>query len=80
MTKTGMTNDNEPLTLDWSQFEKDHHHDVEAFFALRDWMQKILEKNGCVVTDAGLGMGAADLGFRHQGAEFGLSIWPRVKT
>jgi hypothetical protein len=65
--------------IDFSQFQKDQHYDVESFFNLREWLQKILEKEGCVITDSGLGMGAADLGFKHQGAQYGVSIWPRIE-
>ena len=74
-----ITNDNNPPTIDWSQFEKDQHGDVEAFFNLRDWLQAVLEGAGCKITDAGIGMGKADLGFEISGQKYGVSIWPRMK-
>lgn len=74
-----MSNEPKEPTLDWSQFHKDQHYDIEAMFNLREWLENILKANGCELTDSGLGMGAADLGFKHQGASFGISIWPRVK-
>ena len=54
--------------------------DIEAFFNIRDWVQKALEAKGAKITDAGIGMGAADLGFELNGAPFGLSIKPRLIT
>jgi hypothetical protein len=65
--------------IDGTEFVQAHHGDVMSFLNLRDWLQKILEKEGCEITDAGLGSGKADLGFTHQGEQYGISIWPRIQ-
>ena len=74
-----MTNDNEPPKVDWTKFQADQHFDMESFFNLRDWLRAVLEGAGCRITDSGMGMGKADLGFEISGNNYGVSIWPRMK-
>lgn len=51
--------------------------DLEAFLNIRDWMEDAIKSKGGVITDAGIGMGKADLGFELDGAPFGVQIKPR---
>ena len=51
--------------------------DVEAFLNIRDWLEKALVAAGAKITDAGVGMGQADLGFQIDGMPYGVSIKPR---
>lgn len=51
--------------------------DIEAFLNLRNWLEEAIKAAGAEVTDAGMGGGRADIGFRLDGAQFGLSVWPR---
>lgn len=51
--------------------------DLEAFLNIRKWVEEAIEGKGGVITDGGMGFGAADLGFTVDGAPFGLSIRPR---
>jgi len=52
--------------------------DIEAFINIRDWVEKAIEDKGGVITDGGIGMGRADIGFELNGAPFGLQIRPRI--
>ena len=70
-------NDNDKPEVDWSEFNV--NGDVNSMFNLRDWLQKILEKNGCKITDSGLGFGKADLCFELDDNQYGVSIWPIMK-
>lgn len=79
LTKTETTNDNDPPKVDWAKFHEDQHFDIESFFNLRNWLSDLLKKAGCHMTDAGMGMGKADLGFTLEGQQYGVSIWPRMK-
>lgn len=51
--------------------------DVKAFMNIRTWVEEALEAKGAKVTDAGIGMGRADLGVVIDGAPFSISIRPR---
>lgn len=51
--------------------------DLEAFMNTRSWLEKALTDAGAEVTDAGIGMGQADVGINLQGAPFSVSIKPR---
>jgi hypothetical protein len=51
--------------------------DVTAFMNVRDWVEDALKAKGGEITDAGIGMGQADLGVRIDGMPFGISIRPR---
>lgn len=75
MTKT--TNDNAPPEADWSVF--DIAGDCHAMFALSDWVQWLLKTQGAEITDTGYGFGGADIGFKHNGAQFFLTVKPRLK-
>lgn len=72
-----MINDNEPIQCDWSLF--DIAGDPQAMFNLSDWIQEILKHQGAKITDTGYGFGGADVGFKHQGADFFLTVKPRFK-
>jgi hypothetical protein len=65
--------------LDWSDFHKAQHNDVEAFFNLREWVASALKAKGAVMTGYGMGMGCADLWFNLDGAEFFLTVKPVMK-
>lgn len=76
-----MSIDNDlPEKLDWTQFQKDQHGDVEAFFNMRSWLSKAVEKSGAKVHGAGIGMGQADIDIELEGARFNISIRPIMKS
>lgn len=52
--------------------------DVEAFMNMRDWLEKAITKAGGRVTDAGVGMGKADIGFTLLGMPYSVEIRPRL--
>ena len=54
--------------------------DVEAFFNVRSWLESAVTQAGAEVTDAGIGMGRADIGIVLQGAPYSISILPRPIT
>lgn len=54
--------------------------DVEAFFNMREWLREAIEAKGAEITDQGIGMGKADIGFELDGAPFFLTIRPRRKS
>lgn len=64
-----MANDDFGKTLD--------EMDVTAFMNVRTWVEEALEAKGAKITDAGIGMGQADLGVVIDGMPFGISIRPR---
>ena len=51
--------------------------DVEAFFNMREWLREAIEAKGAEITDQGIGMGKADIGFMLHGAPFMVTIRPR---
>ena len=51
--------------------------DVEAFFNMREWLCEAIRAKGAKITDQGIGMGKADIGFELQGAPFMVTIKPR---
>lgn len=53
--------------------------DIEAFLNMRNWLEDAVTAKGARVTDAGIGMGAADLGIELDGWGYSLSIRPRPK-
>lgn len=54
--------------------------DLEAFMNARDWFETAITAAGGEITDAGIGMGRADLGVLIDGAQFSVHIIPRKKT
>lgn len=52
--------------------------DVESMLNMRNWLEEAIKAKGAKVTDAGMGMGAADLGFILEGHRFSLVIRPRI--
>lgn len=57
----------------------DVNGDVDAMFNLRDWMKNILKDKDCQITETGMGFGGADIWFKHEGAEYFLTIKPVMK-
>ncbi len=51
--------------------------DVEAFYNIREWLREAIEGKGAEITDQGIGMGKADIGFELDGAPFMVTIRPR---
>jgi hypothetical protein len=51
--------------------------DVEAFFNLREWLQKAVEAKGAKMVGGGIGMGQADIDIELEGCRFNISIRPR---
>lgn len=51
--------------------------DLEAFLNIRNWMEEAITDKGGTITDAGIGMGRADLGFELEGMIFSVQIKPR---
>lgn len=68
-----MSNDNEPPEIIGGL---DVNGDVEAMLNLRSWMQDILKSNDCEITGTGMGYGGGDIWFKHQGAEYFLTVKP----
>lgn len=52
--------------------------DVEAFFNMREWLREAIEAKGAEITDQGIGMGKADIGFELGGVPFFLTLRPRT--
>lgn len=50
--------------------------DVEAFFNMREWLEKAIQAKGAKVTGKGIGMGQADLDFELEGMKYTVSIRP----
>lgn len=50
--------------------------DVEAFFNMRDWLQKACEAKGAKMTGGGIGMGQADIDIELEGCHYNISIKP----
>lgn len=69
------TNDNSPEIVG----AIDVNGDVEAMFNLRDWVENILKSNACEITGTGMGFGGGDIWFKHQGAEYFLTVKPVMK-
>lgn len=53
--------------------------DVEAFFNMRDWLQKAVEAKGAKVVGAGIGLGQADIDIDLEGCRYNISIKPLAK-
>ena len=53
--------------------------DADEALNMRAWLEKALEAAGAKVTDAGMGMGGADVGINLDGAAFSVRIKPRLK-
>lgn len=52
-------------------------YDTEELLNLRDWLEQILTENRAEITDAGIGMGYADIGFTLDGFPYQVSVKPR---
>jgi hypothetical protein len=50
--------------------------DVEAFFNMRDWLQKACEAQGAKMVGGGVGMGQADIDIELDGCRYNISIKP----
>ena len=50
--------------------------DVEAFFNMRDWLQKVCEAQGAKMVGGGVGMGQADIDIELDGCHYNISIKP----
>jgi hypothetical protein len=50
--------------------------DVEAFFNMRDWLQKACEAQGAKMVGGGVGMGQADIDIELDGCRYSISIKP----
>lgn len=53
-----------------------HEMDVEAFWNMRQWLQKAVEAAGAKVTGSGIGMGRADIDIELDGCRYNVSIKP----
>jgi hypothetical protein len=53
--------------------------DVEAFFNMRDWLQKACEAHGGKMVGGGVGMGQADIDIELEGCRYNISIRPLRK-
>lgn len=50
--------------------------DIQAFFNLRDWLERALEAAGARTTGGGMGLGAADVSIEMDGFGYVVSIRP----
>lgn len=50
--------------------------DVEAFFNMRDWLQKACEAQGGKMVGGGVGMGQTDIDIELEGCRYNISIRP----
>ena len=50
--------------------------DVEAFYNLREWLEKAITEAGAKVDGAGIGGGQADISFDLEGMRYSVSIKP----
>jgi len=50
--------------------------DIEAFFNMREWLEKAIEAKGANVTGKGVGCGQADIDFILEGMKYNVSIRP----
>ena len=50
--------------------------DVDAFFNMREWLQKACEAAGAKMTGGGIGGGAADIDVVLEGHRYNISIRP----
>lgn len=50
--------------------------DAEAFFNMRDWLQKACEAKGARKTGGGIGFGQADIDIELEGHHYNISIRP----
>ena len=50
--------------------------DTEAFFNMRDWLQKACEAKGARKTGGGIGCGQADIDIELEGHHYNISIRP----
>ncbi len=54
--------------------------DVEAFFNMRNWLQKACEAQGGKMVGGGVGMGQADIDIELDGCRYNISIKPLPVT
>ena len=50
--------------------------DTEAFFNMRDWLQRACETAGARQTGGGIGLGQADIDIELEGHHYNVSIRP----
>lgn len=53
--------------------------DTEAFFNMREWLQKACEAAGGKMTGGGIGMGQADIDIELEGCRYNISIKPLAR-
>ena len=53
--------------------------DTEAFFNMREWLQKACEAKGAKMTGGGIGMGQADIDIELDGCRYNISIKPLAR-
>lgn len=54
--------------------------DVEAFFNMRNWLQKAFEAQGGKMVGGGVGMGQADIDVELYGCRYNISIKPLPRS
>jgi hypothetical protein len=57
--------------------EKLYEMDTKELFDMREWFREVIEAKGAKITDQGIGISEADIGFELHGAPFLLTIQPR---
>jgi len=53
--------------------------DAEAFFNIRDWLEKACEAQGAKKVGGGVGCGQADIDIELEGCRYNVSIKPLAK-
>lgn len=56
-----------------------HEMDTEAFFNMRDWLQKACEVKGAKMIGGSIGMGQADIDIELDGCRYNISIKPLAR-
>ena len=54
--------------------------EIQDLFALRTWIEQVLQRENCEVTGTGVGLGCADVWFKMYGIEYFLSVKPVLKV
>ena len=54
--------------------------DTEAFFNMREWLEKAVEAKGAKRVGGGIGMGQADIDIELDGCRYNISIRPLPKA
>jgi hypothetical protein len=53
--------------------------DPEQMLAMRDWLQRAVERAGAKMTGGGIGMGEADIDVELEGHGFNIAIKPVLR-